>query len=360
MYDDEQLRTIVRQFFETGEECQIKPFGNGLINDTYLVAWPENKRFKGKQLLQRLNHFVFKRPETVMKNISKVAVYLQEQGFDGLILSPLLTVNGLLCYQDVKGNYWRMFPFFENTYSIDKPSNSEQVYQAGRAFGLFFHALAGMDVRRAGIRETIPGFHNSVLRFEQFKEVVRKNPVDRLKLVLPEITFMEENKALFFAIDALPTPRRITHNDTKINNVLFDQKTDEVRGVIDWDTIMPGTVLSDFGDMARTMTPTYDENHAEIEEIDVVLPFFEALCQGFLSAAKEDLEIVESASLVQGALWIILEQAMRFLTDFLNGDSYYKTDYPQQNLIRTKNQTALFQALKRKEKRLNAIIENMR
>jgi Ser/Thr protein kinase RdoA (MazF antagonist) len=347
------LYKVVEQFVEKTSKCRIEPFGAGLINDTFRIHFSEEE---GSLLLQRLNHYVFHQPEGLMGNIRRIADTLNAQQYPSVILQPILTRQGKLLYKDVDGNYWRLFPFFENTMSIDRAIAPEQVYAAGRAYGEFAHALAGLDAKTAGIVETIPGFHDSVSRLAFFEETLESNTAGRLAEAEQEVAMMKANQHLFYYIASLPLPVRITHNDTKINNVLFDKQTGDVRGVIDWDTIMPGTILSDFGDMVRTMTPTYDENHTNIAEIDLIIPYFEALCQGFLPTVQDILTPIELENMVKGAQWIVLEQALRFLTDYLKGNLYYKTTYPQQNLFRTRNQLALYEALKREEEILESIV----
>ena len=353
MPKNNHLYRIVEQFIETASKCRIEPFGSGLINDTFRVELLE---LGGSMLLQRLNHYVFHQPAAVMANIQLIADHLNRQGYQSVILQPILTRHGELLHVDIEGNHWRMFPFFENTTSIDRAIDPEQVYVAGRAYGEFAHALAGLDAKTAGIVETIPGFHDSVNRLTFFEETLVSGIADRLTEAAEEVNTMKANQHLFYYISELPLPNRITHNDTKINNVLFEKQTGTVCGVIDWDTIMPGTILSDFGDMVRTMAPTYDENHTNIAEIDLIIPYFEALCQGFLPVVQDFLTSIELKNMVKGAQWIVLEQALRFLTDYLKGDLYYKTTYPQQNLFRTRNQLALYKALKREEAILEGIV----
>lgn len=347
-----RLEEIVKAFFGEEVQCQVEPFGSGLINDTYRVEAADGRTV----LLQRINHFVFTQPEVVMENIRRIAQYLEENQYPAVILQPIPTLDGRLTFLDEAGNYWRMFPFFTGTISIDQAVDAEQVYKAGQAYGEFARTLAGMDVETAGIEETIPGFHDSVSRLQFFEEVLAANPTGRLTDAAPEVGAVKAHQHLFFYIAALPLPLRITHNDTKINNVLFDRSGDRVRGVIDWDTIMPGVILSDFGDMVRTMTPSHDENHRDTEQVKLIVPYFEALCRGFLPKLQEVLTPLERKNLVKGAQWIVLEQALRFLTDYLRGDVYYKISYPEQNLLRTRNQLALFEALKEQEETLEKII----
>lgn len=347
-----RLEEIVKAFFGEEVRCRVELFGSGLINDTYRVKLADGRTV----LLQRINHFVFTRPEVVMENIRRIALYLEQNHYPAVILKPIPTCEGRLTFLDKAGNYWRMFPFFTGTISIDQAANAEQVFQAGQAYGEFARTLSGMNAETAGIEETIFGFHDSVSRLQFFEEALATNPTGRLADAALEVSAVKAHQHLFFYIAALPLPLRITHNDTKINNVLFDRSTGRVRGVIDWDTIMPGTLLSDFGDMVRTMTPSHDENHRHTEEVQLIVPYFEALCRGFLPKMETVLTPVERNNLVKGAQWIVLEQALRFLTDYLRGDVYYKIAYPEQNLLRTRNQLALFEALKEHENTLDKIV----
>lgn len=347
MFSTADLTNILSRFFPNTTGHIVEPFGAGLINDTYWVQVQDDQQ---EWLLQRLNHFVFRQPDIVMENIRRIADHLAAQNYRGVLLQPLPTSDGQLLYQDPAGNYWRVFPFFAKTFSIDQVADPEQVRLAGRAYGDFFHALAGLDPISANIRPTIPGFHDSVARMSVFEEVVAVDPAGRLARATPEVAAIRQSQSLFHEIAALGLPNRIVHNDTKINNVLFDRGTGQVRGVIDWDTIMPGTVLSDFGDMVRTMTPNYDENHRKTEEIEMVRSHYKALCQGFLPAVRSVILPIERENLVRGGQWITLEQALRFLTDYINGDVYYKTTFPEQNLLRARNQLALFESLRREER----------
>lgn len=347
-----KMEEIVKAFFGEEVQCRVELFGSGLINDTYRVELTDGRAV----LLQRINHFVFTQPEVVMENIRRISQYLETKHYQAVILKPISTTKGQLTFRDDAGNYWRVFPFFTDTMSVDQATDAEQVYLAGQAYGEFARTLAGMDAETAGIEETIPGFHDSVSRLQFFEEVLATNPTGRLADAAPEVGAVKSNQHLFFYMAALPLPLRITHNDTKINNVLFDRHTGAVRGVIDWDTIMPGTILSDFGDMVRTMTPSHDENHRLIEEVELIIPYFEALCGGFLPKLEAVLTPVEWQNLVKGAQWIVLEQALRFLTDYLRGDVYYKITHPEQNLLRTRNQLALFDALREHEERLEKIV----
>ncbi len=336
------MEQVIRQFFDFQNLVSARPFGTGHINDTFKVEIEEAGAVKS-YLLQRLNHNVFRQPEAVMRNIHLVAEHLSRQDYPLKILAPLPTLSGDFLYRDEAGNYWRAFPFFEKTTTFDKVETPEQAFEAARAFGAFARALDGMDASQ--LQATIPGFHDGLGRLAYFKKVLKKAAPERLAEAKEEVDEVLQNQLIFNKIANLVLPQRAIHHDTKINNLLFDAQTLKAACVIDLDTVMPGVILSDFGDMMRTFTSAADEDEADVSKVEMRMPVFEALSEGFLSEIGGLLTLAERANLTEGGRWLTLMQAVRFLADYLEGDVYYKTKYPAHNLVRTRNQLALFRSM---------------
>ncbi|MCC6459098.1 MAG: aminoglycoside phosphotransferase family protein [Saprospiraceae bacterium] len=332
---------LAAAFFEHQTIQHVAPVGNGNINDTYRLdiggaSW----------ILQRLNHLVFTDPEGVMRNIAAVAAHLQRKpDFPLRVPAPLAGPGGRVLHQDAAGNYWRVFPFFDNTFAPEQLPDPSVALAAAGAYGVFLEALR--DFPADQLVETIPGFHDTERRWAVFLSVLEKDPAGRVSSTQTEIGALVAAKPVFEAVRQLKQsgrlPVRVTHNDTKAGNVLLDVHRGTAVAVIDWDTIMPGTVLSDFGDMVRTFAPDFSEDHPGA--LTLRLDSVEALFRGFLTQTAGFLTAAERESLVLGALWIVGEQALRFLSDYLAGDVYYKIKYPAHNLVRAQNQLALFQAL---------------
>ena len=317
---------------------RVHPFGSGHINDTYKVHFADKN-----YLLQRLNHHVFQSPEKVMDNIALVAKYLEEKINFPYVLKPLPTIEGHLFFKDNTHNYWRVFPFFENTATIEVIENSKQAFEGAKAYGGFTKALKNISPDK--IAETIPDFHNGLKRVEAFQRAIIKGEKSRLNRAALDIQFLKDHLGFFYKIAALDLPIRICHNDTKIGNVLFGQKKEKAIAVIDWDTLMPATILADFGDMVRTFATAGKEDEADLEKVYIRPEILEAIEHGYVAGMGDLLTPVEKTHLLDGAKWMILMQAMRFLTDFLLGNAYYKIAYEEHNLVRTRNQIRLFQSL---------------
>ncbi len=343
------LSAIAAQFAPAeAASIAINPIGDGNINDTYRVDYQE----KGESLsflLQRLNVQVFRQPDEVAANISALSGYLQHRSDYLLkVLNPMLTRAGSVFHRSETGDYWRAFPFFHNTIAPERLPNADQAYEAAKAYGMFLCALR--DFPADTLYEVLPGFHDTDRRIDYFLQTIAADPVGRCAATAADIDQMLAARPIFAEISRLKTsgllPRRVTHNDTKAGNVLLDQATGRAVAVIDWDTVMPGTVLSDFGDMARTFTSDrYEDDPAE--GLVIRREPLQALQQGFLETTEGLLAKSERESLWLGAQWIIGEQALRFLADYLASDVYYKIAYPEHNLVRARNQLALLEALKR-------------
>lgn len=278
-----------------------------------------------------------------MENIQLVAEHLEKKAFSDKILKPIPTKDGQLFFKEETGNYWRVFPFFAKTSTFETVKNAAQAYEAARAYGAFSKALADVNIEKLHL--TIPHFHDGIRRMRLFETALKSASENKIGQAIIEIQFLITHSDIFQKVADLELPIRVTHNDTKISNVLFDWKGENALAVIDWDTIMPGTVLSDFGDMVRTFTNSGAEDETNLEAVQVRTEILEALQKGYLEEMSDILTPLEKDNLMLGAKWITLMQAMRFLTDFLENDTYYKTDYIGHNWVRARNQIALFQSL---------------
>ncbi len=348
-----QTNQIIQQFLKARLIEPATPFGSGHINDTFRFSIEENGEAHF-YVLQRINHEVFKEPEKVMDNIQTIALFLKGgkklsssfhpfTGYPKKVLSPIPTTEGKLFFKDDSNLYWRIFPYIQNSYSIETVQTEEQAYLAASAFGEYLNALKTLNVE--SLHYTIPNFHNGVRRLDTFKSILKNAVSKRLDKSKREIEQILKHQAIFPKIASMGFPLRVTHNDTKINNVLFDKTTQKPSAIIDLDTVMPGIVLSDFGDMVRTFTTSVAEDEADFALVEMRRNIYTALYEGFLTEMK-DLTSLERNHLFDGAKWIVLMQGLRFLTDYLEGDVYYKTSYEDHNLVRTKNQLALFDSMR--------------
>ncbi|MEY3052379.1 MAG: hypothetical protein RLY31_2164 [Bacteroidota bacterium] len=337
------MEQAIRFFFGDLPVTSCTPFGSGHINDTYRL---EIQQPAGRQawLLQRVNHLVFRAPAVVMSNIRSVSAHLSGRAdYHASVLTPLASPDGSILFLDPSGHYWRVFPFFEGTRTFDRVERPEQAFEAARAFGAFLRALDDFPADR--LQPTIPGFHDGMQRLRYFQAVLRRALPDRLAAASEAVREVEAQAGLFPWVARLGLPIRVIHHDTKINNVLFDRPGTRAVCVIDLDTTMPGVVLSDFGDMMRTFTNSAEEDAEDLSAVGMRMDIYQALSEGFRSEMQDLLSPAESAALSSGGLWLTLMQAVRFLADFLEGDPYYKVRYPTHNLVRTRNQLALYRSM---------------
>ncbi len=330
-------------------------FGDGLINSTYKIESP-----KGVFLLQKINVDIFNQPKIIAQNLNLANVYLKEKHPEYLFLETVKTVSGEdLVFHD--GEVWRLFPFIENTKSINVIKSSDQAYLAASAFGSFFGNFDGIDL--SDFESSIPNFHNLSFRYTQFLEAFENgNPV-RIEQQRELILEFLNRKSIVDQFESLVNnpdfPDRLIHHDTKINNVLFDKELKSVVCICDLDTLMPGKVISDLGDMVRTYTCSESEESQNIATIHIVDDFFEAVMKGFLAKSKWILTKTEKENLIFAGQFMIYMQGLRFLTDYLNDDTYYQINYPEQNLMRAKNQMALLQDLESKQEKFKAFISHL-
>ncbi len=332
------IEKSVYAFALNGNPVSCRVFGHGHINYTLKVTTDTGNEY----IVQRINQYVFKDPVTVMDNASKVTNFLHKKIDDPrLALHFIPTKTGDYCYLDENGEYWRAYDFVGG-YCMDAPESDEDFYQSALAFGRFQQMLA--DFPADTLVETIPDFHNTIDRYRQLRESIEEDPCGRLADVHKEVAFLMayEEKActLQRMRDAGELPVRVTHNDTKLNNVLLDRKTRKSLCVLDLDTVMPGLSLYDFGDSIRFGATTAAEDEQDASKMKLDLHLFEVYTKGYLEAAVS-LTPKEIELLPMGAFVMTMEVAVRFLKDYLDGDKYFRTQYPKHNLVRARTQIAL-------------------
>ncbi len=346
------LRLISSLFEMRADFVEAQPFGSGHINDTYCV-WYNQAGCRVRYIHQRVNHHVFKNPLAVMENVARVTGHaLQTLLAEG---NPEAHRRTLTCIPardgkpyafDADGNLWRTYPFIEGAKGYDEIECNEQAYQAARAFGAFQKLTADLSGER--LHETIPDFHHTPKRLAALEAVIASDVVGRASSVSEEIAFAQARAADCSRITDLiasgDIPERVTHNDTKLNNVLLDLTTAEGICVIDLDTTMPGSALYDFGDMVRTAAPNTREDDPGLKHIGIRLDRFESLVKGYLSTATF-LNEAERAHLAFSGKLLTLECGIRFLTDYLQGDCYFKIKRPGHNLDRCRNQFGFVRAI---------------
>ena len=345
---DSKKLDIARRFDVPEGEISAEPYGNGHINDTLCVtvsAAQGQRRF----IMQRVNRYVFQKPEEVIRNIEQVTEYLRgviaSEGGDPQreTLTLVRTKDGKTFTYDEDGELWRMYLFIEDTISRDLPDTTELFALSGEAFGRFQRHMGGFPA--ASLVESIPDFHNTPARYAQLMDAVARNASGRLGEVEEELAFCrareKDTHALLDALAAGEIPLRVTHNDTKLNNVLLDAKTGRGVCVIDLDTVMPGLAAYDFGDSIRFGANTAEEDERDLSKVQFSLPMYEAFTRGFLSEAGRVMSRREIELLPMGAKLMTLECGMRFLADHLNGDKYFRIHRPGHNLDRARTQFAL-------------------
>ena len=337
--------------FGFGPQCSyVKPFGEGHINETYAVYMPgPDGTDIPLYVLQRININVFKNPDQVMDNIFGVTEYLRniirgEGGdLDREALSYIKTKSGESYFEDADGQPWRCLHYVPNSICYQTVERPEQFYQSALSFGHFLKQLG--DYPAKSLYETIPKFHDTVKRFHDFEDAQRKDVKNRARLCREEIDFVLSRKedcgVLMKQLEEGVLPLRVTHNDTKLNNILFDKDTGKGLCIIDLDTIMPGLAANDFGDSIRFGASTAEEDEKDLDKVHFDMDLYKIYVKGYLEMAKDVLTPAEIASLPWGARLMTLECGMRFLADFLQGDVYFKTAYPEHNLVRARTQFRL-------------------
>jgi Ser/Thr protein kinase RdoA (MazF antagonist) len=349
--------SILSAFGMDAENCELKPLGDGLINTTWVVKDTlTNKAF----VLQQVNDKVFKHPEYIANNIRLISDYLCANYPDYLFTSPVKTLDNSDLVKDAEGNYFRLFMFVEGSVTYNTLQKPAQAYEAARQFGKFTRLLPGLNISQ--LRTTIPDFHNIDLRFSQFIDSLKNATFIRKEIAKEAIIYLLANQTIveeYRQIIISDNYRlRVTHHDTKISNVLFDNE-DKGLCVIDLDTVMPGYFISDVGDMMRTYLSPANEEETDLTKIEVRVDFFEAIVKGYLSEMKNELSEAEKTSFVYAGKFMIYMQALRFITDYLNNDIYYKAKYEGHNLMRGQNQIELLKRFTEKEQQLSEFVSVM-
>ncbi|MEO5684553.1 MAG: phosphotransferase [Chitinophagaceae bacterium] len=321
----------------------IIPLGNGLINRTYKVDFTDSHPI----VLQCINQSTFPQPENIINNYRLIQDYAVKTG-GNKISSLLPTSHGKYYWIDAEGNFWRATEFIGNSYASAIPENTGQVFTAAKSFAAFTQSLNGLKAEELAI--IIPNFHNLAFRYKQFEDTVKKAHISRLLKSTHVISEIRDRITLVDFYNEIENnesdyPTRIMHHDCKISNILFDASTRAVICPVDLDTVMPGKYFSDIGDMIRTMACTEEENSTAWELIDVKADYYTAIINGYTEGMGKDLTAAEKQHIHQPGLLLTYMQCLRFVTDFLNNDIYYKTTYPEQNLNRALNQLILLEKL---------------
>lgn len=361
---DRKIEKICRKFGIDGEYLSYELLTNGHINTTYKVYFVRRGEVKD-YILQRINVYVFKNPEAVMENIVKVTEYIREKikatgvSAKRYVLHYQPTENGKYYFVDEKDGFWRCARFIDDSVTFNITDNPTVIEEAGKAFGEFQMYLADFPVQDLNI--VIPHFHNTVLRYETFENSVRRNETGRADGVKDEIqkylSLKEIATKMYKMQRAGELPLKVTHNDTKCNNVLFDKTTFRHLSVIDLDTVMPGLVGFDFGDAIRFTANTCDEDEKDVSIVKLDMDKFEAFTRGFLSTVGQALSENEKNTLALGAVTMTVECGMRFLTDYLDGDKYFKISRKEQNLDRARCQLALAEDMITRIDEMNAVVD---
>lgn len=341
----DDIRDVAVHFPLHGALLDAQRYGSGHINDTFVVSF-DQAGTAVRYIFQRINHHIFKNVPQLMENISRVTSHVAAKAArddSRCALTLVAADDGAPFYKTPAGDFWRVYLFIEGARTYDAVENPRQAFEAARAFGQFQQALA--DIPGGRLHETIPHFHDTPRRLEALRKAAEEDVAGRGKEVLPELDFAFQREAeagrLLELVRAGDIPERITHNDTKLNNVLLDDATGRGICVIDLDTVMPGLSLYDFGDLVRFGTNLSAEDETDPEKIDVALPVFEAIVQGYIAGAGHILTDAEWEHLVFAGKLMTYEVGVRFLTDYLQGDIYFKTRRPRHNLDRARNQLRL-------------------
>ena len=358
------LLEIAGKFNLSGTVKKIEPFGNGHINDTFRIYTEENRP---DYILQRKNHLIFKDVRGMMENIERVTSHIRlkliKEGIseiDKKVITHIRCFDNELFYQDKNGNYWTVFLFIEGSKSVEKIENPHHAYLAGKGFGKFQQQVA--DLPGKPLNETIVDFHNIEFRYRNFRKALAINFNNRLESIKKEVEFVLAHEAemhtLINTTRAGQIPERITHNDTKINNILFDNKG-EILCVIDLDTVMPGLVHFDFGDAIRTAACTAEEDETDLGKIKLNPAIFESFSKGFLEETLSVLSEKEIELLPHSAGFMTFIMGLRFLTDYLEGDVYYKIKHPEHNIIRARAQFRLVEEIAACQQEMHRIIQRL-
>ncbi|MBE6140847.1 MAG: aminoglycoside phosphotransferase family protein [Firmicutes bacterium] len=356
-----EIRKVAAEFVNINNIVNIYELKSGHINGTYMIEMSE-----AKYILQTINTYVFNSPFAIMHNICEVTEHIRKKIiYEGknpnrCVLNIIKTrYNQSLVMRNNK--YWRCMQYIENAKTYDVITNKDMFYEVGRAVGNFQNLLSDFHTRI--LDDTIKNFHDTPIRFEHFLEVVKKDELGRCAKCEKEIEFICAREKHFdyitSRINSHVLKRRVTHNDTKLSNVMIDDVTGKALCLIDLDTVMKGSLLYDYGDALRLGASTAAEDEADLSKVNISLELFESFTEGFLQEVKNNIEVEEVKGLYNGWHLMTLEVAMRFLDDYLDGDKYFKVDYPTHNLIRALNQMKLVEEIEKNEKRIKNTIKKI-
>ncbi|MBQ6885795.1 MAG: aminoglycoside phosphotransferase family protein [Clostridia bacterium] len=359
---DREIAILAAKQFNSDEITYIEPYGSGHINSTWLSVHKSADGKEVKNLMQKISTVAFKKPDELMENIVGVTTFLRDKVDEDGTLTVIPTLDGKNFYVDEWNNYWRVYKFIDNATAYQQIENDNDFYTCGLAFGEFQQMLAEYPAEK--LHETIVNFHNTPSRFADFKKALAEDKMGRAKDVQPEIDFVLAHEckadAITSKLESGEIPYRVTHNDTKLNNILIDDATGKAKCVIDLDTVMPGAAAYDFGDSIRFGASTGAEDETDLSKISVDVHLFEVFAKGYLSTANKFLTPAEKDSLVTGAYLMTLECGVRFLTDYLNGDVYFKIHREHHNLDRCRTQFKLVADMETKEAELRAIVNSIK
>ncbi|MDO4548858.1 MAG: aminoglycoside phosphotransferase family protein [Clostridia bacterium] len=352
------MRDILERFEIEGRVVLCEHYGSGHVNDTYMVVTQPRRRY----ILQRISTRAFPDVEALMRNISLVTGWLRANEKDPRrVLNLIPERNGGTFIKTREGDYYRVYDFVEDSVCFQAPCDEKTFYKSAVAFGDFQRRLSDFDASL--LSETIPRFHNTRSRYAQLREAMKKDPLGRLREVAEQVDFAlsreEEAGVMVDMTDSGELPRRVTHNDTKLNNVLFDAATGDALCVIDLDTVMPGLAANDFGDSIRFGASTAAEDEKNLDRVEMSLGMYRAYLEGFLFSCGDILTDIEKQTLPLGAKLMTLECGVRFLTDYISGDVYYHIDRPEHNLDRCKTQFKLVLDMERKWDMISGILKEM-
>lgn len=359
---DREIAILAAKHFNSDEIVSIDPYGNGHINSTWLAIHKSSDGKETKNLMQKISTVAFKNPEQLMENIVGVTEFLCDKVEEDGTLTVIKTLDGKNLYIDELKNYWRAYKFIDDATAYQQIENENDFYICGLAFGEFQQMLAEYPAEK--LHETIVNFHNTPSRFADFKQALAEDVMGRAKDVKPEVDFVlaRECRAdeITSKLDSGEIPYRVTHNDTKLNNILIDNATGKAKCVIDLDTVMPGAAAYDFGDSIRFGASTGAEDETDLSKIEVDLHLFEVFAKGYLSTANKFLTPAEKDTLVTGAYLMTLECGVRFLTDYLKGDVYFKIHRENHNLDRCRTQFKLVADMEAKESKMREIVNSIK
>jgi len=367
IYQEQQLQEISKQFQIYGEILHAETCKIGHINETYSATYDQGG-MRVRYIHQKINKNVFKNPPAVMRNLGRVSSHLRRKLEEHRLphitrrcLTVVPTRKGDWFYVDKAGEYWRTFVFIEGVTTLEAVQSPAQAYQAGSAFGEFQNLLVDLPGER--LHETIPDFHNTRKRFRALQEAIQKDHVNRAQLAGPEIEFaLKHEKIVDVILNGMAKgkiPERITHNDTKFNNVMLDVVTGEAMCVVDLDTVMPGCALYDFGDMVRTTTSPTLEDEQDLSKVKLHMPSFEQLAEGYLATAGKFLTKAERDLMAFSGKLITFEIGIRFLTDYLSGDTYFRIHRPGHNLDRCRTQFRLVESIEQQEETMQKLVDKL-